>query len=197
MTLLEIVDLIGNFQVPIYTIEHQEINNDYCFSIMIPTDVLSKIRGNNSNSPKRDTGVYFYNCTFLKFYEITSTKTPEAVQQIIEIIKSNFWIEENDIALAFSVFALLHEIGHVHHFINSEISCEEYWSQYYKERDALWANYQFEYHFIARTPDDKKNVSLKYGEIYRNIEIEHIADEFAICHFEECYNRVKQHVGER
>lgn len=194
MTLLEIIELIGDFKVPICTIEYQEINNDYCFSIVIPTDILAKIRGKNSTSPKRDTGVYFYNCTFLKLYELTSAKTPEAVQQIIEKIKSNFSINENDVALAFSIFALLHEIGHVHHFINSEMSCEEYWMQYYKKRDALWMDYQFEYYIIAQTPNEKKNVNLKYGEIYRNLEIEHIADDFAICHFEECYYKVKQYL---
>lgn len=194
MTLLQIIEVIGDFTVPIYPLEYGEINNEFCYSIVIPTDVLGKIRGNNSTSTKRDTGVYFYNCTYSKLYELMSEKTPEAVQQIIEKLNSNFQIIEYNIPLAFSIFALLHEIGHVYHLNNSGMSYEEYWRKYYKERDALWIDYQFEYYIIAKTPIEKKNVNLKYGEIYRNIEIEHLADDFAINHFEECYNRVEQYM---
>lgn len=190
MRILDIINLIGIYNVPIFTIEKHEIKGNCCFSIMIPTDELAEIR-NKKATTHRNTGVYFYNCTYSEFYNLSKEINSEAVSQIIELIKQNFEINDEDEKLAFSLFSILHEIGHVHHFLNSKMSYREYWINFYKDWEELWIMYQFEYNIIATTSDEKSKTNLKYGKLYRGVALEKVADDFAINNFKDAFLKIK------
>ena len=191
MKLSNIIRALDIFEVPFYILDINELqNNKYCFAIVIPTDKLAQFRGVQQPINVKQTGVYIINCDVYTFYEASKSTNPEGIAQIEQIIRDNFGVFKSEYYLAFAVFSILHEIGHIKHLEKSKMTYEEYYDTYQKEWDNLYREYLFVYKIYATTPERIKAVNQLYGEKYRSHPFENFADHFALEHFEECMQKI-------
>lgn len=189
MKLLDIVENLKDFDVPIYILNESELQNKkYCYAIVIPTDKLAFFRGVKSSGNCKDVGVYIIDCDLTDFYDANKSTNFEATKQIERIIKKELQLLDGEYVLAFAVFSILHEIGHMKHLQNSQMSFQEYYDTYQKDWDNIYKEYLFMYKLYGTTQERIKEVNSLYGEKYRSHAFESYADEFAIQHLEECMN---------
>lgn len=94
---------------------------------------------------------------------------------ITDLFKS---VDINNIEDAFMI-SILHEFGHIHRILTGDVNYEKY----LKDVDNLTSWY-------LRSPDTYEN-KIEYHKMYRNIEEEKRADEFAVENYELCKKYLK------
>lgn len=192
MRLLDILRCINNFDVPVYILPESELQSKkYCYAIVIPTDKLASFRGATKPNSFKDTGVYIIDCDLDVFYSENKSSNFEGITQIEKIISDNFDISEKEYILAFAVFSLLHEIGHIRHLQESKMSYEEYFNAYQKDWDDIYREYLFMCKLYGTSQERLKAVNQIYGEKYRQHAFESYADNFALEHFEKCMQKLR------
>lgn len=188
MNLFDLAKSLNTFDVPLYISE----KNNCCFSIVIPSNELNRLRNKTDDNTNKETGVYVSECSCYDFYEYAKQINNEAVNQIENLIFDRFGSFDERKELVYSVFAILHEIGHVYHLLESKLTYDEFWEKYYVDWQNVWVEYQFCYNFLADTLEEKKKINMIFGEKYRNTAFEKYADMFALNHFEECLMKAKK-----
>ena len=192
MRLFDIIKTLDHFDVPMHTLNENELKNkNYCYAIVIPTDKLALFRGIKPSGNHKDVGVYVIDCDLTVFHEANKAINFEATEQIEKIIRKNIQLHDGEYALAFAVFSILHEIGHIKHLQNSQMSFQEYYDTYQKDWDNIYKEYLFMYKLYGTTQERIKEVNSLYGEKYRSHAFESYADEFAIQHLEECMDKLR------
>lgn len=192
MKLSDILSTLDSFNVVIHILNESELHNkNYCYAVVIPTDKLAYYRGAKSSSEPKETGVYIIDCDLIDFYKANKAKNLEGTVQIEKTINENTNIFDGERPLAFSLFSILHEIGHITHFQNAKMSYEEYYNAYQKDWDDIYKDYLFMYRFYGTTQERLKAVNVLFGEKYRNHAFESYADNFALEHFEKCMQKLR------
>ena len=192
MKLSKIIHVLDAFNVPIYILNDSELQNKkYCYAVVIPTDELARFRGTPLPNKVKQTGVYIIDCDLYTFYEASRSVNPEGIEQIEKLIRDNFGISEAEYYLAFAMFSVLHEIGHIKHIEKSKMSYKEYYDTYQKDWDNIYKEYILMYKFYGTTPERIKIVNQLYGEKYRHHAFENYADSFALMHFEKSMQKMR------
>ena len=92
----------------------------------------------------------------------------------------------NDIS--FSVFAMLHELGHWHIYkkiIEKGYNDEDYIKHYELQRGKLIYFRNLEY-ANCKDKEERDEIEEKYSKMYLSLPTERKADQFAFEHFQEC-----------
>ena len=185
----DIAEKINIYNVDIKYFYSPTPNVDYCSSSIIPSSVLAQIRGNASIASEETTfiGVNLLDCEHKELYNYFCHTNLPAVQKTCQTLQKNFHISQSHMALAYSLYAILHEIGHIVHLKEFELSYEDYWYRYNASRDNTNILFQFCYHKICHSDSERMILLAFVNEIYDNIPSEKAANKFAMQEFLRCW----------
>ena len=188
-----IISLINNYNVPIFFFDEATTNEDYCHAIIIPSESLAEIRGiKKETTIEKNVGVHIFRCDEKTLYADFLRRNLPAVYARQQQLQSCFSIEQSDIPLAFTLFTILHEIGHMIHIQESQLSHADYWFRNNASRDDVWKLYQFCNSAICHTPQEKSLLLTFVNQIYDNIPSEKFANQFAEKEFEINWSLLKE-----
>lgn len=188
----KLISSIKNYDVPIFFFDEAVVGEDYCHAIIIPSKSLAKIRGINKEiTVEKPVGVHIFKCDEKILYEDFSRRNLPAVYARRQQLQSRFCIAQSDIPLAFTLFTVLHEIGHIIHIQESNLSHADYWFRNNASRDDVWKLYQFCNSAICHTPQEELQLLIFVNQIYDNIPSERFANQFAEKEFEINWNLLK------
>lgn len=193
MQLANMISLIKNYDVPIIFFDQTVRNEDPCSAIIIAPKELAEIRGQNSeNVIDRPVGVYALRCDTNYLYQDFLVRNAPAVYEREKMIQSNFGITFHEKENAFSLFTILHEIGHIIHIRKSGLSNSDYWFRYNASRDDVQMLYQFCNAKICQNDRQRRSLLTFVNQIYANIPAEKFANEFANNEFMENWELLKR-----
>ena len=180
----ELVNTILDYGVQIHFFDKPKRKKDYCHAILIPENELNIIRGkeveNDNNDP---VGVHVLKCDSAELLADFAARNMPGVLETTSELKQRFSIPNEQMHIAYTLFVVLHEIGHVLHHQESGLSNSEYWYRYNGSRDDVWMIYQFCHNVICKDSGDQQLLQAFVNQIYRNIPSEKYADEFAFDQF--------------
>ena len=192
MNTKDIVDKINTYNVNIKYFYSPSPNVDYCSSSIIPSSILAQIR-EKMPLPSDETtfiGVNLLDCEHDDLYNYFCHNNLPAVQKTCQELQKSFHISQSQMALAYALIAILHEIGPVVHLKESQLSYEDYWYKYNASRDDINILFQFCYYKICHSDSERMILKAVVNEIYDNIPSEKAANKFAMQEFMKCWQIV-------
>lgn len=153
--------------------------------------------GSHSNTTEydqSDVGVHFPDTDIATFLHLEQNRNPINIDQVMDDISNLFLIYQVEYAVVFSIYCILHEIGHWKHFVDSGKQAYEYYLEDLNNRKDLLRIRQFIYDLPNDSPL-KKVLSIDYNKQYRNIPSEYAADQFAFSHILPSIDKVRNALG--
>lgn len=142
----------------------------------------------NSNNER---GLYFPNCDSLDALEYCKSTTPYSFERIKTMIRTKCTFNE----ISFSVFSILHELGHwiqYKNFIDANHNDKEFILLYEIERAFLYSQRKIEYEKCKNNKEDVAHLMEKYEKLYANLPTEQYADCFALSNLEKYVMMIKK-----
>lgn len=179
-----LVNIITNYGVQIHFFDEPKEKKDYCYAIIIPETELNIIRGKEREGENNDpVGVHILRCDSAELLENYKEQNFPGVLETTNELQQRFSIPSEQMHIAYTLFVILHEIGHVLHHLESGLSNSEYWYRYNGSRDDVWMIYQFCHNVICKNFGEQQLLQTFVNQIYRNIPSEKYADKFAFDQF--------------
>ena len=180
----KLVNTISTYGVQIHFFDEPKPRKDYCHAIIIPENELNIIRGKEGENDNNDpVGVHILRCDSAELLADFAAQNMPGALEIINELKKHFSISDEQMHIAYTLFVVLHEIGHVLHHQESGLTNSEYWYRYNGSRDDVWMIYQFCHNMICKNPREQQLLQTFVNQIYNNIPSEKYANEFAVDNF--------------
>lgn len=132
---------------------------------------------------KNDVGIYIVDISIDEFVSLEIKRRYENYKYIISMISKHYsstLILYEEIPLYFTVFCMLHEVGHQKFFNSLNLSTKDYLIKEQKDRENILT---LETQLInSRDNVIKERLKAKLIEEYRNIPSEKFADSYALEH---------------
>ena len=134
-------------------------------------------------------GLHLPDCDSIEAFEHYRINTPNGFNRIKELISAECAFDD----ISFSIFSILHELGHWLQYIcfiskgNDDIQFIE---NYESKRIYLLQQRKNEYE-TCKSPEDIAKIEEKYEKLYAELPTEKYANTFAIKHLLECVTKIK------
>mgnify|MGYP006898620511 FL=1 len=179
MLIQDLVSQIDTKDTPIFFHNEPIAGSDYCYARTTTASELAELRGKkDANYREDELGVHLVNLELQDVYNNYLKKNPVAVSKLCALLTEQCAVPTDKIIPAYVLFTVLHEIGHWQHLVRSGLTRTEYWKEYEAQRDDLWMEFQFMYHF-CRNKQEQQYILDLYDGMYRNLPSERFADDFA------------------
>ena len=148
----------------------------------------------NKQYDNSDIGIYFPNLNIYDCYELEMKRNPVACDVYIENISFKMKVLIDEIPLVWAIYCVLHEYGHCLHFKDSELTPFKYREERIEEQ-SKYSELVNAIRDISELDPCKKYIAEQYQKnVYMKYSDEKYANEYAIDHIVEAYNKVKQHI---
>lgn len=134
-------------------------------------------------------GLYLPDCDSLEALEYCKSSMPDGFRRIKELICTKCDFDE----ISFSVFSILHELGHwlqYKDFIDEGHNDQDFIINYEFERAILYSQRNTEYK-NCKSKEDIVELNEKYDKLYAELPTERYANDFALNHLLECVMMIK------
>lgn len=134
-------------------------------------------------------GLYLPDCDSLEALEHCKSSMPDGFRRIKELICKKCDFDE----ISFSVFSILHELGHwlqYKDFIDEGHNDQEFIIKYEFKRAILLSQRDVE-HKNCKSKEDIVELNKKYDKLYAELPTEKHANDFALNHLLECVMMIK------
>ena len=135
-------------------------------------------------------GLYLPNCDSFEAFEYCKSSMPDGFNRINRLISTKCDFDE----ISFSVFSILHELGHWFQyieFIKEGHDDREFIKYHEMDRACLFLQRQNEYS-TCRSKEDIVKLNIKYDSLYAELSTEKYANNFAIKYILEYVRMIKQ-----
>ena len=152
------------------------------------TKSFSSITYLKQNSDKQ-RGLYLPDCDSLEAVEYCKSNIPDGFARIKQIICTKCNFDE----ISFSVFSILHELGHwlqYKEFIEEGHTDIEFISRYELQRAVMYMQRDSAYQ-KCKSKEDIIALNKKYDNLYAELPTEKYANDFALSHLIEGVMKVK------
>ena len=152
------------------------------------TKSFSSITYLKQNSDKQ-RGLYLPDCDSLEALEYCKSNIPDGFARIKQIICTKCNFDE----ISFSVFSILHELGHwiqYKEFIEEGHTDIEFISRYELQRAVMYMQRDSAYQ-KCKSKEDITALNKKYDNLYAELPTEKYANDFALSHLIEGVMKVK------
>ena len=204
ITFRKIVDCLGSFlcDVPVcYTPVAKLNKTNYVLCLFMGNEEANAIR-NGTHNPEiqydnSDVGLHFPDIAISEYYYLESRRNPAAQSAIIDNLTKNRKMYIKEKKLWFSLFCILHEIGHWKHFEQSGLLAVDYEKSEHSVRDY----YERQGDEIRKLPEllfytQKLDRAKKhYEESHSHIPSEKYADEYALQNFDDALTFFRKAYG--
>ena len=153
------------------------------------TKIFSSVTYRKGESDK-NRGLYLPNCDSFEALEYCKSSMPDGFNRINELISTKCDFDE----ISFSVFSILHELGHWFQyikFINEGHDDREFIICHEMDRASLFSQRQNEYK-TCKSKADIVKLNKKYDNLYAELSTEKYANDFALQCLLEYVRMIKQ-----
>lgn len=200
ITLKEIVKILNLEKfAPIHYILEENLNEEnYIYFKFITekekSDLKNGVWNINNEYDLEDIGVYIPDIEIDRLVFLEKCRNPWNIEYILDLISFKIKVPIDEYNLIYSLFSILHEVGHWLNFIKLGITGYEYYIEDSKYRLEV----RKEGETIYKLPDDhymKRKLADSFNEKYRKIPNEASADEYAFERIDECLKIVRKYLG--
>lgn len=152
------------------------------------TKIFSSVTYLKQNSDKQ-RGLYLPDCDSLEALEYCKSNIPDSFVRIKQMISTKCDFDE----ISFSVFSILHELGHwiqYKEFIEEGHTDKEFINCYEWQRSVMYMQRDSEYQ-KCKSKEDIIALNKKYANLYAELPTEKYANNFALSHLIEGVMKIK------
>lgn len=197
MTFRELVEILELDKLaPIHFHHPKELSkNNYVYFRYLGNEekeaLINGIHDKNKQYDNSDLGVYLPDLDIKQYYEIEMKRNPCSIRYVIETISYKIPVLLEEKYLVWSVYCVLHEVGHWLDFLKSgkksyEFSCieKDYREELNKEADRIYRMNDYSHQKLLFVEE--------YNHKYREIPSEKAADNYAYSNFIIAFNKVRK-----
>ena len=182
MLVRELVERIDTEETPIHFHDIPFEQKDYCYTLIATSAELALLRNQSvegKDNSEEELGVHLVNVNLQQVYDSYLDKAPITVQKTCDRLSAKFAVSGDRKVFAYVLFTILHEIGHWQHLIQSGLTRIDYWRKYEGDRDSLWKDFQFAYHFMCKNESARQDITNYFNLKYEQLPSEVFANNYA------------------
>lgn len=192
--LVEILELNKIAPIHFHCQGELDKNNYIFFRYLGNEEKEALINGTHDKNKKyngSDIGVHLPDLNIKQYYELEMKRNPLNIHSVIEKIsyETEVWIKEY--CLVWSIYCVLHEVGHWLDFINSGKSSYEFSLIEKSYREELDKEAKVIYQMNDYSPQ-KRILMEKFNQKYKEIPSEKAADDYAFSNLIISLNKVRE-----
>lgn len=197
ITFRELIEILELDRIaPIHFHNPEELNkNNYVFFRYLGNEekesLINGIHDENKQYDNSDIGIHLPDLDVKQYYELEMKRNPLNIHSVIEQIsyETEVWIKEYYVV--WSIYCVLHEVGHWLDFVNSGKTSYEFSLIEKSYREELDKKAKVIYKMNDYSPQ-KQLLMEEYNRKYKEIPSEKAADDYAFSNLILSLNRVRE-----